>query len=147
MQLLLLGSTSKAILSVFKTGSRGGRGCERAGGEGGGGLLSFEKDKQVSHYLDTVSCLNNHDDMYPDYTDKHHLVQIVHCAVEELSAANRCNTDVKFIKILKCPSYPSPPSASMSVPLCSAAMALASGIPTRSRKHSAGSARMELYFS
>lgn len=121
--------------------------------EGRVGVLSFEKDKQVSDYLDTVSCLNNHDDMYPDYTGKHHLVQIrrniVHCAVAvgELNAANRCNTNVKFIKILKCPSYPSPPSASMSVPLCSAAMALASGIPTRSRKHSAGSARMELYFS
>lgn len=39
------------------------------------------------------------------------------------------------------------PSATMSAPLCSAAMALASGIPTRSKKHSAGSARIELYFS
>lgn len=44
-------------------------------------------------------------------------------------------------------TYPSTPSAIMSAPLCSAAMALASGMPTLSRKHRVGSARIELYFS
>ncbi|TNN39539.1 hypothetical protein EYF80_050286 [Liparis tanakae] len=34
-----------------------------------------------------------------------------------------------------------------SLPLCSAAMAFSSGRPTRSRKHSVGSARTVLYFS
>ena len=44
-------------------------------------------------------------------------------------------------------AYPSTPSVIMSAPLCSAAMALASGIPTRSRKHRPGSARIDVYFS
>lgn len=39
MQLLLLGSISKAILSVFKIGSHGRRGCGMAGGKGWGVII------------------------------------------------------------------------------------------------------------
>lgn len=45
--------------------------------------------------------------------------------------------------VLQWTTYPS----MKSLALCSAAMALSSGRPTRSRKQRAGSARMVLYFS